>query len=37
VYVLDASNFQTVSQIGDLPLAWGIVTYPPSAGSIAGR
>lgn len=37
VYVLDGSTYQTVKQIGDLPLAWGIVTYPPSAGSIVGR
>jgi YVTN family beta-propeller protein len=37
VYVLDASNYATVKQIGDLPLAWGVVTYPPSAGSIVGR
>jgi YVTN family beta-propeller protein len=34
VYVLDAENYQTIKQIGELPLAWGIVTYPPSAGSI---
>jgi YVTN family beta-propeller protein len=37
VYVLDATNYQEVKQIGDLPLAWGIVTYPSSAGSIVGR
>jgi YVTN family beta-propeller protein len=37
VYVLDAGTFQTVKQIGDLPLAWGIVTYPRSAGSIESR
>ncbi|WP_277188541.1 beta-propeller fold lactonase family protein [Caballeronia sp. BR00000012568055] len=37
VYVIDASNYQPVKQIGDLPLAWGVVTYPPSAGSIVGR
>ncbi|WP_250474318.1 beta-propeller fold lactonase family protein [Caballeronia sp. GAFFF1] len=37
VYVLDASSYATVKQIGDVPLAWGIVTYPPSAGSITGR
>ncbi len=37
VYVLDASTYQEVKQIGDLPLAWGVVTYPPSAGSIVGR
>jgi hypothetical protein len=35
VYVLDATSYQTVGQIGNLPLAWGIVTSPPSAGSIA--
>jgi YVTN family beta-propeller protein len=34
VYVLDAANYQTIKQIGELPLAWGIVTFPPSAGSI---
>ncbi|VXC87123.1 YVTN beta-propeller repeat-containing protein [Burkholderia sp. 8Y] len=37
VYVLDALSYATVKQIGDLPLPWGIVTYPPSAGSITGR
>jgi YVTN family beta-propeller protein len=37
VYVLDASTYQTVKQIDGLPLAWGVVTYPPSAGSIVGR
>lgn len=37
VYVLDGSDYKEVKQIGDLPLAWGIVTYPPSAGSIVGR
>jgi DNA-binding beta-propeller fold protein YncE len=37
VYVLDGSSYQTIKQIGDLPLAWGIVTYPESAGSITGR
>jgi YVTN family beta-propeller protein len=34
VYVLDAQSYQPIKQIGELPLAWGIVTYPPSAGSI---
>jgi DNA-binding beta-propeller fold protein YncE len=34
VYVLDAQNYQPLKQIGELPLAWGIVTYPPSDGSI---
>ncbi|RFU49316.1 beta-propeller fold lactonase family protein [Paraburkholderia sp. DHOC27] len=34
VYVLDAENFQSIKQIGDLPLAWGIVTYPHSDGTI---
>ena len=34
VYVLDAQNYQPIKQIGELPLAWGIVTYPPSDGSI---
>ncbi|KXU83036.1 hypothetical protein CI15_28380 [Paraburkholderia monticola] len=34
VYVLDAKSYQPVKQIGDLPLAWGIVTYPHSDGSI---
>ncbi|MDR5857170.1 beta-propeller fold lactonase family protein [Caballeronia sp. LZ062] len=37
VYVLDASSYATIKQIGDVPLAWGVVTYPPSAGSITGR
>jgi YVTN family beta-propeller protein len=37
VYVLDGSDYKEIKQIGDLPLAWGIVTYPPSAGSIVGR
>lgn len=34
VYVLDAKSYQPLKQIGDLPLAWGIVTYPHSNGSI---
>jgi len=34
VYVLDARSYQPVTQIGQLPLAWGIVTYPHSDGSI---
>src|SRR6266702_3511808 len=34
VYVLDANSYQPVKQIEGLPLAWGIVTYPHSAGSI---
>jgi YVTN family beta-propeller protein len=34
VYVLDAKSYQPIKQIGDLPLAWGIVTYPHSDGSI---
>ncbi|MGT2475943.1 cytochrome D1 domain-containing protein [Paraburkholderia terrae] len=37
VFVLDAKTYQTVGQIGDLPLAWGIVTSPPSQGSIESR
>jgi YVTN family beta-propeller protein len=37
VYVLDTQNFQTLQQIGDLPLAWGIVTWPRSDGSIDSR
>ena len=37
VYVLNSSDYKEIKQIGDLPLAWGIVTYPPSAGSIVGR
>jgi YVTN family beta-propeller protein len=37
VYVIDASNYEPIKQIGDLPLAWGVVTYPPGAGSIVGR
>jgi YVTN family beta-propeller protein len=34
VYVLDAKTYQPIKQIGELPLAWGIVTYPHSDGSI---
>ncbi|HEY2023150.1 MAG TPA: beta-propeller fold lactonase family protein, partial [Paraburkholderia sp.] len=34
VYVLDAKSYQPIKQIGELPLAWGIVTYPHSDGSI---
>ncbi|MBC8746256.1 YVTN family beta-propeller protein [Paraburkholderia sp. WC7.3g] len=34
VYVLDANSYQPIKQIGELPLAWGIVTYPRSDGSI---
>jgi DNA-binding beta-propeller fold protein YncE len=34
VYVLDANSYQLVKQIEGLPLAWGIVRYPHSAGSI---
>jgi YVTN family beta-propeller protein len=34
VYVLDAKTYQPIRQIGELPLAWGIVTYPHSDGSI---
>jgi YVTN family beta-propeller protein len=34
VYVLDAESYQPIKQIGALPLAWGIVTYPHSDGSI---
>ncbi|CAB3683754.1 YVTN family beta-propeller repeat protein [Paraburkholderia rhynchosiae] len=34
VYVLDAHSYQPITQIGQLPLAWGIVTYPHSDGSI---
>ncbi|WP_217910851.1 YVTN family beta-propeller repeat protein [Paraburkholderia youngii] len=34
VYVLDAKSYQPLKQIGELPLAWGIVTYPHSDGSI---
>lgn len=34
VYVFDAQNYQPIKQIGGLPLAWGIVTYPHSDGSI---
>ncbi|MBP0594126.1 beta-propeller fold lactonase family protein [Paraburkholderia sp. LEh10] len=37
VFVVDAKSYQTVGQIGDLPLAWGIVTSPPSQGSIESR
>jgi YVTN family beta-propeller protein len=34
VYVLDGTSYQTIKQIDGLPLAWGIVTYPHSNGSI---
>jgi YVTN family beta-propeller protein len=34
VYVVDAHSYQPIKQIGDLPLAWGIVTWPQSDGSI---
>lgn len=37
VYVLDAKTYQPIKQIGDLPLAWGIVTWPPSDGSIVSH
>lgn len=37
VFVIDAGDYHVVKQIGDLPLAWGIVTYPPSDGSIESR
>ena len=37
VYVLDANTYAPIIQIGNLPLAWGIVTYPPSDGSIESR
>lgn len=37
VYVIDAQTYQTLEQIGDLPLAWGIVTWPGSAGSIESQ
>ena len=37
VYVIDAHDYGVIKQIGDLPLAWGIVTYPPSDGSIESR
>ncbi|MDR3100273.1 MAG: beta-propeller fold lactonase family protein [Paraburkholderia sp.] len=37
VYVLDARSYQPIKQIGDLPLAWGIVTWPHSDGSIESR
>lgn len=37
VYVIDANTYQPIKQIGDLPLAWGIVTYPRSDGSIESR
>jgi YVTN family beta-propeller protein len=37
VYVLDAHSYQPIKQIGDLPLAWGIVTWPPSDGSIVSH
>uniref|UniRef100_UPI001A8FBABB YVTN family beta-propeller repeat protein n=1 Tax=Trinickia mobilis TaxID=2816356 RepID=UPI001A8FBABB len=34
VYALDAQTYQPIKEIGGLPLAWGIVTYPPGDGSI---
>lgn len=37
VFVIDAHDYDVVKQIGGLPLAWGIVTYPPSDGSIESR
>ncbi len=37
VFVIDAADYHVIKQIGDLPLAWGIVTYPPSDGSIESR
>jgi DNA-binding beta-propeller fold protein YncE len=37
VYVLDGSSYQPIKQIGDLPLAWGVVTWPRAAGSIESR
>ncbi|WP_233872937.1 beta-propeller fold lactonase family protein [Paraburkholderia adhaesiva] len=37
VYVIDAQTYETLQQIGDLPLAWGIVTWPSSVGSIESR
>ncbi|PXW28500.1 beta-propeller fold lactonase family protein [Paraburkholderia caballeronis] len=37
VYVLDARSYQPLKQIGDLPLAWGIVTWPASDGSIVSH
>jgi YVTN family beta-propeller protein len=36
-YVIDAQSYQPIKQIGNLPLAWGIVTYPPGDGSIESR
>jgi hypothetical protein len=37
VYVLDASTYAPIARIGDVPLAWGIVTFAPSTGSIESR
>ncbi|MEJ8796817.1 cytochrome D1 domain-containing protein [Trinickia caryophylli] len=37
VYVVDAESYSAIGQIGNLPLAWGIVTYPRSDGSIETR
>ena len=34
VQVFDARTYQPVQQIDGLPLAWGVVTYPKSVGSI---
>jgi YVTN family beta-propeller protein len=34
VYVLDAGSLQTIKQIEGVPLAWGVVTFPRSGGSI---
>jgi YVTN family beta-propeller protein len=37
VYVLDAATYSPIKQIGGFPLAWGIVTNPPSDGTIESR
>lgn len=37
VYVINAATYAPIKQIGGLPLAWGIVTYPRSDGSIDSR
>ncbi|TCW75512.1 hypothetical protein C5O80_37615 [Burkholderia sp. SRS-46] len=37
VYVMDAQSYQPIRQLTGLPLAWGIVTYPKSSGSIESR
>lgn len=37
VYVVDTHSYHTMKEVTGLPLAWGIVTYPRSSGSIESR